>query len=180
MTGAGQTINPSGRTLQISGTSTKDLGRTLTNAGMAQFMGGAGISAATSTATWVNQTGSLLDIQADGTVFVEYWYGPLNNAGTIRKSGSTGAATIAWGLANIGGTIEVEMGTLTLRGASGGTASSSGGTFTVASGAVLDLASGQGFNTYGGTYTGAGSGSVQLASGTLYINGGATFNFTGS
>jgi hypothetical protein len=76
----------------------------------------------------------------------------------------------------LGAALNVQSGTLTLAPAGG---ASTGGTFTVASSAALDLTGGQTV-AYAGTYTGSGDGQVQLNSGTLQVvggSGGATFSF---
>ena len=70
-----------------------------------------------------------------------------------------------------GGTIEVDSGQVTLAG--GG--SSSGGTFNVAAGAMLDVTGGQS-PSWSGTFNGTGAGQVVLASGALYASGGVLLN----
>ena len=115
--------------------------------------------------------------------------GTFTNSGTITKAGGTVTSTISSQLANTGGTINVQSGTLSLAPAASiyGRATdytSTGGTFNVAAGAVLDLSDTTyyppviGPGLYTGTYTGSGAGKISLKSGTLVIGpGGATFNF---
>jgi len=94
----------------------------------------------------------------------------LNNAGRVVKADSAGTAT--WGVRfnNTGGSIEVQAGTLRFPG--GG--ASTGGTFTVASGATLDF-SGGAMHVFSGSYTGATAGAVTL---NLQIDpSGVEFNF---
>src|SRR5204863_6691795 len=81
-----------------------------------------------------------------------------------------------------GGTIDVQTGTLNIQLSAD---ASSGGTFTVAAGAVLDL-SGGAENTLNGNYTGTGAGLIEVNSGNLIIGsrttglaGDTTFNFAG-
>ena len=73
-------------------------------------------------------------------------YGFLTNSGsgTIIKAGGTGTSTISCPWANTGGTIDVQIGTISLATPIGVFANniSTGGTFNVADGAVLDLTGG--------------------------------------
>jgi hypothetical protein len=87
---------------------------------------------------------------------------PFSNQGLVWKSAGTNATVIATAFNNLGGTVEVDSGTVILSG--GGT--SSNGVFTVANGAVLDL-TGSNSPVYTGELTGSGLGQVWLASGTL-------------
>jgi hypothetical protein len=101
--------------------------------------------------------------------------GIIVNAGTIEKTAGSNVSTIAAAL-NSSAAIVVNTGTLAL-GTAGGT--NTGGTFTVAAGAALDLTGGQSVS-YSGTFTGSGAGQVQLNGGTLNAaggSGGVTFNF---
>jgi hypothetical protein len=88
------------------------------------------------------------------------------NEGTFRKSVGTGVST--WGGSNIfdhsGGTVDVETGTLNIQ-LNGHV--STGGTFNVAAGAVLDLSGPNIENNLPGTYTGSGAGFVEFNSGNL-------------
>jgi hypothetical protein len=96
----------------------------------------------------------------------------FTNTGTLKKTGGTGTSTISPGFQS-SAKITVTSGTLSL---TGGTIT--GGTFTVKTGAVLDLASNSSFVTYGGSFTGSGAGTVALRDGTIDVpSGGATFNF---
>jgi hypothetical protein len=107
--------------------------------------------------------------------------GAIDNYGTFKKSGGTGISRL-WTNDNpdgtyfdlLGGTVEVDSGTLMLGRCYTGT----GATFIVAAGAVLDLNSGGIFGQYSGTYTGTGAGQVQINSGQISIvSPGATFDF---
>jgi hypothetical protein len=101
--------------------------------------------------------------------------GIVDNAGTIEKTAVNNSSTISASL-NSSAAITVNTGTLVLAPVGG---TNTGGTFTVATGAILDLTGGQSVS-YGGTYTGSGAGQIQLNSGTLNAAGGAngvTFNF---
>jgi hypothetical protein len=102
----------------------------------------------------------------------------LVNAGTIDKASGTGSSSLTVAFNNTGGTLEVDSGTLTLAGGpTGALGTSTGGTFTVAANATLDLTGGSSSHVFTGSYTGSGAGTVLLQSGTLDIGtGGATFN----
>ncbi len=97
------------------------------------------------------------------------------NNGTIEKAGGTGVSTLLGnGTLTNGGTIEVATGTLQL---ATGTVASTGGRFTVAQGARLDLTGGSTV-LYSGAFTGSGTGLVVLDSGQIRPgSAGATFDF---
>ena len=113
-----------------------------------------------------NLAGGVYDFGTDSSVYANGCCGALvfDNQGLLRKSGGTNVSAIEAGIAfnNLGGSIEVDSGTLSLNG--GG--SSSNGTFVVASGAVLDLTGGS-VPVWSGTMTGTGAGQVLLGSGIV-------------
>jgi hypothetical protein len=120
-----------------------------------------------------NQTGATYNFQADSGINSTYVGGTFINAGTLTKTAGTGTSVMNEVNFN-GGTINVETGTIALTSLSG---TLTGGTFTVAAGATLDLAAGNGA-PYAGTYTGSGAGTIAFSHSILYIgSGGATFNF---
>jgi RHS repeat-associated protein len=105
----------------------------------------------------------------------------LLNAGLLEKTSGTGVSTITTGFSNQGGTIKVDTGTISLATAGG---TSTGGTFTVAQAATLDLTGGTDVdvganaNVLTGTFTGSGGGTILLGSGLLCVGtAGATFDF---
>ena len=86
----------------------------------------------------------------------------FDNFGTFRKSGTTGVTTLDAGVAFINpGLVQVQSGTLVI---TGGT--SSGGTFTTASGAIIDFSGCLFTNTT--TFSGVGS----------FLTGDTTFDGT--
>ncbi|MGA2501594.1 MAG: hypothetical protein ABSH20_27960, partial [Tepidisphaeraceae bacterium] len=92
----------------------------------------------------------------------------------LTKTGGSGTSTIG-GIDFVNSaTIDVESGTL--QNAAGDT--STGGTFIVAQGTVLDLTGGTNVS-YQGTYTGSGQGVVQISSGTFTVAGPTTLDFPG-
>jgi hypothetical protein len=119
-----------------------------------------------------NLAGALYDFQGDGDIIGS---GQFNNSGTLRKSAGSGESRFSSNthLNNLGGTVEVQSGQLTW-----GQGSSTGGTFNVSAGAVLDLTGGSNYTAYEGTYTGSGDGRIQISSGKFNTTGsGVTFNF---
>jgi hypothetical protein len=91
-----------------------------------------------------------------GTVFFE-------NQGLLWKSGGVSNTAVGITFNNLGGTIEVDTGQLTL--GSGG--SSSNATVIVEGGATLDLTGGNNSTYWAGQINGGGAGSVVLSSGTI-------------
>lgn len=106
----------------------------------------------------------------------------FSNQGTFRKTGSLSSA---FGLTNdrfdhLGGTVDVQEGTLTLNDSGNGSNPSTGATFNVAAGATLNLNTGRSY--FVGNYTGSGAGRVELSEGVLDVSHhtggtGATFDF---
>ena len=149
----------------------KVLGTTLTNAGTVTQTAGFTLVSATMN----NLSGG--DYALDGDVSFANISGTsaFNNAGTFRKLSGAGTSPLGGALSfnNQGGTVDVVTGTLSLR---GGT--STGGTFNVAVGSVLDLSGGQ-TQTITGSYTSTGGGEIRITgTGALAVGAaGATINF---
>jgi hypothetical protein len=164
-------------TLNISGSTARSFsGVKLANAGTINWSS-TGSFQINSGSQLRNLASGLFDIQNDSTLlYAAGLASSFSNQGTVRKS--AGAGTSALSVPFSGGTVEVLTGTLNL---SGINSSTSGGDFTVASGAVLDLNGGSGTHTYTGSYTGTGAGTVRLNGGTLAVGAaGASFNFSGN
>jgi hypothetical protein len=122
-----------------------------------------------------NQLGASYSFQADSGIGTGST-GNVINGGTLSKVAGTGTSAIDTSFSN-SGTLAVQSGTVSLQGAS---VSSTGGTFSVSTGATLDLTGGATV-AYTGSYTGSGAGTVALKSGILQVGtGGATFNMAGS
>jgi hypothetical protein len=126
-----------------------------------------------------NAANGTYDIRSDAG----FSNGQIENYGTFKKSAGTGISQI-WGnndpnstiFDHLGGTVEVDSGTLMLGRCYTGT----GAQFIVGSGAVLDLNSNGIFGQYSGTYTGSGAGQLQINGGQISIaSPNATFNFSG-
>ena len=132
-----------------------------------------------------NLSGGVFDIESDAGISgldAPVVSGPpptVNNAGTLVKSAGSGtSAVIATDLINSG---SVEVDTCTLSVGGGGSAfSNQGGSFTVATGAILQMAAtpnydGDGTLALNGTFSASGGGEVQFSSGALTGGaGGAT------
>lgn len=107
---------PAGTQLRILGAGDKyfDNG-TVNNSGTTTWDGASAVRCISS--TWNNLAGSTFAMATDGTVFV-YWAGnvtPINNAGTILKSGGAGTTQFSNNAAlplNNTGTLQVDTGTL--------------------------------------------------------------------
>ena len=127
-----------------------------------------------SSGTIDNESSGTYDFQTDNGIFNNGGANPFNNSGVLEKTARSGTSTMGVPFYNIpGAQITVQTGTITL-GAGG---ASSGGTFNVSTGAVLDLTGGN-TNTFTGSYGSTGAGTVLLAGGTLTTSTlGATFDF---
>ena len=112
-----------------------------------------------------NDAGATFDFQSASSIYNNMGATGFTNAGTLEQTVTTGTTDIQVALTNTGA-VSVQTGTLQLDG--GGT--STGGTFTVASGATLDFDAGT-FTLSGGSIGGAGA--VAVTGGTLAI--GASF-----
>jgi hypothetical protein len=120
--------------------------------------------------TFENQANATYNLQTDGSV-AGSGYSYFNNSGLFYKSGGTGASTISVPFNNVGGSIQVDSGTLSLA----GSGISTSGTFIVATNAVLDLTGGSG-QTWAGVVGGSGAGAVSFNSGSVNASPSLTLN----
>jgi hypothetical protein len=178
ITGAAGLNNTGG--MKLVANSTVSLSGVLNNSGSIAHAGPGDLQLAFGgvDATLNNLTGGLYDVQGDA----DFTLGTFNNAGTLRKSAGAGTTIVEpRNFSNQGGTIDVRSGTMQISGPLNSMAIgalSTGGLFTVAAGAVLDLTSTEHVVSYSGTYTGSGAGAVRLRTGVLQVGpAGATFNF---
>jgi hypothetical protein len=162
-------------TVTLDGPSAKYLGAAaaLDNNGMILHRGAGPLTLA-GNALLRNRAGGVYDFQGDADLtWGQTGTAPvLTNEGTLRKSIGSGVSVVSGDFRNEGGLIDVQAGQLQLQ----STGTSTGGTFTVATGATLDLTGGAS-PTYQGTYAGSGAGMIVLGSGTLHPGSGATFAF---
>src|SRR5262249_15996100 len=159
--------------LELSGSARKDLdGVTLDSQGAVSWTGTGTLY--TANASTINNRGTW-DARADASLSL--WSGArssFNNTRTLRPSARPATADLdGVPFNNQGGAIDVQAGTLDLGGGA-----STGGAFSVALGAALDLSDTNDTQALTGSYTGSGAGSVRLSAGTLAVGAaGATLNF---
>jgi immunoglobulin I-set domain protein/List-Bact-rpt repeat protein len=164
MSGSGRTVVSPNGSLEIGSGSTHFLsgGRTLENGGTVLWSDG---SLTLGGITITNRGDALFEIRTATTLNV----GGVNrfdNAGTFRKSVSTGTAS--WTLTfNNSGLVEIQTGRLTLNGS--GTHS---GRFEIAAGGSLNFAGGAGTHA-------ADAASIITGAGDLIVNGGVTATLAG-
>ena len=178
---------PSGASMNLSGNGAHNLQSGLTNAGTANWLGGAlNINGCAGPAgPIVNLASGVWNIQCDQTLnqSCASTNAYFQNAGTVQKSATTGATVISIPMIN-SGQVTTLSGTLNFNG--GG---SVGGTFNAAGGAVIDFSGGS-FSGAGAAINGPGliqfnGGSLALASNVipnLALTGGTVFlgsNFQG-
>jgi hypothetical protein len=96
----------------------------------------------------------------------------FTNEGLVWKSAGANTSAVSIAFNNLGGTVKVDTGTLSLNGAG----TSSNGVFNVAANAVLDLTGGN-VPTWSGDVTGGGAGQVWLDAGTLFASPSLVLNF---
>ena len=127
------------------------------------FQNGSGLFVVDDYSSFRNLPGSVYAFVGDGSMMVHsQYFSTFENYGLLRKSAGNGVSTITNNLNNLGGTVQVDSGTLRLYGAG----TSSNGIFTVAAGASLDLTGGNN-PTWAGRVRGGGAGTVSLNGGTL-------------
>ena len=159
--------------------------RTLENGGTTLWIG-AGTFIMNSGAVLTNRAGALVDVQNAAAFVANVGSSRIENAGTFRKSGSTGTTTVPSGVSfNNSGTVEIQTGTLSLGG--GGAHS---GSFNVPAGTALILAGGTHTANASSSLTGVGqltvSGGTANLAGLVNVSGSQTFrdggtaNFTGN
>jgi hypothetical protein len=162
-------------TMEVSTTNSVRLLGILDNSGLLHHSGAGNLafSEEGSGTRFENLPSAVYWLESDASLAVVDCCSPtfFDNYGVFRKSGGTGNSVISPAFNNLGGTIAVESGTLTL--ANNG--SSSNGTLNVSSGATLDITGG-GQPAWAGQMNGTGGGTVLLRNGTLY-NANATLNF---
>jgi hypothetical protein len=167
MAGGGTTTIPTGATATLSSSSLKILGRTLVNQGTINYTGSIfRFGTAPEVGTLDNE--GVFNITGGGALQQTGVNAPhaFNNSGTLNRSGS-GLSQIEAISFNNTGTVNVLEGTLRLDG--GG--SSTGGTFAVAGGAVLQFNSNY---TLDAATTVSGAGAGLFTAGTVTVDGAYT------
>ena len=155
--GTGSLTIAQGATLTIGDSSSlsKDLARTLVNAGTINWVGPGQISGSEIN----NQSGAIFNAQGDGSLFSI----TFNNAGLFKKSAGTGSTTTNLYFNNTG-VVQVQSGTLNLN--YGGVQS---GTFDIAAGATLNF--GGGTHSFSAASAITGGGTAMLGGATLVFAG---------
>lgn len=175
MTGPGTTVVALTGTLALSSANAKALNtRVLTNNGTINWTGSGNLQL--NTDSRVNNAGAF-NVETDSDVQNFGLTSTFVNSGTLSKRNSTVTTAIGLPFNNVGGTIDVQTGTLMLN-----SGTSTGGTYNAAAGGLLDITGGGGAQqNISGTFTGSGAGTVRFSGGTLNIlAGGATFDFPGN
>ena len=152
MSGSGRTVIQPGATLGAAFLGVGILSTRVLENGGTILWSGAGSLGLNSSAVLTNRPGALFEIRNSASIS-SFGGGRFDNAGTVRKAGSSGTATIASGISfNNSGTVDIRSGILA---ANGG--------YTSTSGALLNCA-------LGGTTPGAGYGKLQVG-GSVTLNG---------
>jgi hypothetical protein len=170
MQGSGRTVIPVGATLNIANSAQVNLNnRTLENSGTVLWVG-AGNIVFFSGAVITNRPGALFHLQNAASFAFFSGASRFDNAGTFRKSISTGQAFAGIPFNNFG-TVDIQTGTLSL--GAGGTHN---GGFDVSADAALNFSGGT--HTIGASSSIAGPGHLTVSSGTANLAG--LVNISGS
>ena len=168
--GIGLTIVAPGATITVANPSQLNLvSRTLENGGTILWTNG---NLALNNAMVTNQPGALFRATGSGT-FGNLGGSPrFENAGTFRKSVSSGTLSTGSGLVfNNSGLVEIESGTLVVNGVL-----TNSGSVTVSAGAINRLAGG---GSASGSFTASAGGIVEWTANTFTLNPGAQLNGSG-
>jgi hypothetical protein len=141
--------------MQIEGSSTKYLERTVDNAGLATWTGGT--ISADGNGVFNNRTDATFDAQSNNQMS-----GVFNNAGTLLKSAGTGLSSFTSAFNN-SGSVQVQSGTLAFSGGS-----DSSGSFEVGTDSTLRFFGG--IHTWDANSTLSGLGTLSITNGTLEVN----------
>lgn len=133
--------------MNLSGGAKSMYSLAFTNSGTMRITGG---DLGTDRCTLTNAASGLIDVQSDLTISAN---GAVTNAGTWRKSGGSGTATMDFqvGFTN-SGRVEVQSGRLAF-----GQFSQSGGQVVLANNASISVSAGQSFQISGGAFNGTGT-----------------------
>ncbi|MFL6246259.1 MAG: IPT/TIG domain-containing protein [Thermoanaerobaculia bacterium] len=151
---------PAGKTLTISGGSTKTLqeGGTLNVGGTVTWTGGTIVINGYTQALLNIQAGGVFDAQGDNNFTNSYYTGSIVNDGTFKKSGGAGTTAVGSGVPFTNNArIEITSGTMTA------------GAMTLNTGSVI---AGTGFTVSSGTTSIAGASTVEAGSSMTLATGG--------
>jgi hypothetical protein len=174
MSGSGRTVIEAGATLNVANASAQGVlltTRALENGGTV-FWSGSGNIALNSGAVITNRAGALVDVQNAASLVPNVGVGRFDNAGTFRKSVSTGTTTVSSGIGfNNFGTVEIQTGTLLCNGGF-----TNQGAITLSGGTTNRLTAG-GSGT--GVFTTPAAALVEWTGGTFTLNPGAQLSGSG-
>jgi len=167
----GRTIIPVGAALNLSPPSSVTLSsRALENGGTVLWTGAGSISLLSGVLT--NRLGALFHAQNSAVLALGGGANRFDNAGTFRKSVSSGTTTVQSGIGfNNSGSVEIQTGTLLCIGGF-----TNNGAVTLSAGASNRLAGG---GSATGTFTAPATALVEWTSGTFTLNSGAQLNGAG-
>ena len=169
MSGAGRTVIETNATLTIASPTAVSLtGRMLENAGTILWTNSGSI-VMNSSAVITNRAGGLFDVQ-NATQLGFSHLGRFDNAGTFRKSASSGITSVGCNFNN-SGTVEVEMGKLLYDGGL-----TNNGAVNLSAGATNLM---QGGGSGSGTFSAPATALVEWNSGSYTLNAGAQLNGDG-
>jgi RHS repeat-associated protein len=164
ITGSGTFHVASPASLNLSGSANKDLTAITLNNDGSISLGGTG-SMRTGSDAVLNNAGTFSFTSDADVTFFTGTRPNFNNSGLVTKSSAFGlASAFNTFFNNLGGTISVTSGELDLN-----AGTSTGGTFNVDAGAILDWTGGSNTQNIAGTFTGSGGGAVRLANGALNV-----------
>jgi hypothetical protein len=171
MDGSGRTLIAPGAALNVNSTTGVRLNRTLENAGTTLCAGSGGFNGGAAAAIITNRPGALFEVRNNGSFTQGAAVCRFDNAGTFRKSLSTGTNTFdgAFNFNNYG-VVELQSGTLLCIGGF-----LNNGAITLSAGTTNRLG-GSGSGT--GTYTAPATALVEI-SGAFTLNPGAQLNGAG-
>lgn len=181
ITGAGG-FNNQGM-LQLEDSQTKTLQGVLNNYNTVNHLDSSNLKLAYASML-VNRPGATYELESDANITgVSRWDASPKfiNQGLFRKAGGNATSRIEVVFRNLGGTIEVSTGTLSLSGTGGAGSVSSNGEFRVAENATLNIG-GNNVNVFNGSYSGSGKGQVLFETGRILVGtdfGDTEFDFKG-
>jgi len=120
---------------------------------------------------WVNEPEAVYVLESDANITgLARWDASPRfvNRGVFRKAAGSATSSVEVAFRNEDGIIEVESGTLNLRGTPGTGSESSNGVFTVGAGATLDIGGGN-VHVFNGLYRGGGEGTIRFSQGTIRV-----------
>jgi hypothetical protein len=173
MSGSGRTLIAPGATLNVNCIGSVSLtGRTLENGGSILWTN-TGLIVEGSGAVITNRAGAVFDAKnASGVLYGSGGFCSVDNAGTFRKSSSTGTTTFSSGITlNSYGTVDLQTGTVVCNGSF-----LNNGVLSLGPGTTCRLTAG---GSASGAFTAPPTALVEWTAGTFTLNSGAQLNDAG-